>query len=168
MLLGALVGSLAGDVFLMLSPNLFISGLASFLVAHLFYIALFHQGQRWFPSKAALAAVLAVGTRACTPSWGQSGRPITQGAVALCNGHCADGVAGAGARHWVPQRPGALHWARIFMVSDSTIAINKFVMPVPWSEFWILSTYYAAQLPIVFHVAALDTRIAQAANANRN
>lgn len=48
LLIGALLFSLAGDVFLMLPGNYFIPGLASFLVAHVFYIALFRQGQAWF------------------------------------------------------------------------------------------------------------------------
>jgi alkylglycerol monooxygenase len=39
--------------------------------------------------------------------------------------------------------------ACVFMVSDSLIAINKFVTPVTLSPLWILATYYAAQLLIV-------------------
>ena len=57
-LLAALLLCLAGDVLLML-PGLFIPGLVSFLCAHLCYLALFRQGQRWFPSGTALAASLA-------------------------------------------------------------------------------------------------------------
>ncbi len=62
MLAGALVASLAGDVFLMLpGGQWFIPGLASFLVAHLFYIALFRARQAWFASRRALVATLALG-----------------------------------------------------------------------------------------------------------
>ena len=57
LLVTGLAFSLAGDVFLMLK-GYFIPGLASFLVAHLCYIALFRQGQRWFPSRGALVATL--------------------------------------------------------------------------------------------------------------
>jgi len=39
--------------------------------------------------------------------------------------------------------------ACIFMVSDSLIAVNKFVTPVELSSLWILATYYAAQMLIV-------------------
>ena len=53
LLLLALAGSLAGDVFLMV-PGYFIPGLVSFLCAHLAYIALFKRGQPWFPSRPAL------------------------------------------------------------------------------------------------------------------
>ena len=52
--------SLIGDVFLMLPGNTSIPGLASFLVVQLFYIALFRQGQAWFPSEMASAYMLAV------------------------------------------------------------------------------------------------------------
>ncbi len=49
LLAAALAGSLAGDVFLMFQ-GFFIPGLVSFLVAHLFYVALFKRGQVWFPA----------------------------------------------------------------------------------------------------------------------
>src|SRR3989344_1584761 len=55
LLAAALAGSLAGDVFLMFQ-GFFIPGLVSFLVAHLFYVALFKSGQAWFPHRGALAA----------------------------------------------------------------------------------------------------------------
>ena len=41
--------------------------------------------------------------------------------------------------------------ACVFMVSDSLIAINKFVTPVALSSLWILVTYYCAQMLIVHH-----------------
>jgi uncharacterized membrane protein YhhN len=37
------------------------------------------------------------------------------------------------------------------MVSDTLIAIDKFLVPLPLAPFWILVTYYAAQLLIVHH-----------------
>ena len=40
--------------------------------------------------------------------------------------------------------------AFIFLVSDSLIAINKFVTPIEHAFIGIMSTYYAAQLLIVF------------------
>jgi alkylglycerol monooxygenase len=44
--------------------------------------------------------------------------------------------------------------ACVFMVSDSLIAINKFVTPVPLASLWILVTYYAAQMLIVHFATA--------------
>ena len=47
----ALLGSLAGDVFLML-PGLFIPGLVAFLLAHIAYIVRLRQEAPWFASNA--------------------------------------------------------------------------------------------------------------------
>jgi uncharacterized membrane protein YhhN len=43
--------------------------------------------------------------------------------------------------------------ATVFMLSDSILAINKFAMPVPASEFLVLATYYTAQILIVHNTA---------------
>ncbi len=63
--------SLGGDVFLMLPGDYFIPGLASFLVAHLFYIALFRQGVGWFVQRKVLWGLLAGGAdvRVCVAAW---------------------------------------------------------------------------------------------------
>ncbi|QTN30115.1 sterol desaturase family protein [Rhodoferax sp. AJA081-3] len=154
LLMVALVFSLIGDVFLMLPGNYFIPGLASFLVAHIFYIALFRQGQTWFPSKKALVSVLAVGVVMYGIVWGGLGDPVLKAAVAAYVGVISLMAAQAIGRATVQgsQDAGA-GWvalgACVFMVSDSLIAINKFVTPVALSSLWILATYYAAQLLIV-------------------
>ena len=46
-LLAALAFSLLGDVYLMLPANLFVAGLAAFLVGHLAYIDAFHAALTW-------------------------------------------------------------------------------------------------------------------------
>ena len=152
LLIAALVFSLAGDVFLMLPGNYFIPGLASFLVAHVFYIALFRQGQGWFPSKRALVAVLAVGAAMYSIVWGGLGDPVLKIAVAAYVSVISLMAAQAIGRATV-QGDAAARWvalgACIFMVSDSLIAINKFVTPVALSSLWILATYYCAQILIV-------------------
>jgi len=158
LLIAALVFSLAGDVFLMLPGNYFIPGLASFLVAHIFYIALFRQGQGWFPSRRALVAVLAVGATMYGIVWGGLGDPVLKIAVAAYVTVISLMAAQAIGRAMV-QGDAAARWvalgACIFMVSDSLIAINKFVTPVALSSLWILATYYCAQLLIV-HNARLN------------
>ena len=152
LLVAALVFSLVGDVFLMLPGNYFIPGLASFLVAHLFYIALFCQGQKLFPSKRALLAVLTVGGVMYAIVLGGLGDPVLKIAVAAYVSVIALMAAQAIGRATV-KGDAAARWvavgACIFMVSDSLIAINKFVTPVALSSLWILGTYYAAQLLIV-------------------
>jgi uncharacterized membrane protein YhhN len=153
--LAALVFSLAGDVFLMLPGNYFIPGLASFLVAHIFYIALFRQGQEWFPSKQALVGVLAVGAVMYSIVWGGLNDPVLKIAVAAyvtvislmaAQAIGRASVTGDAASRWVAVG------ACVFMVSDSLIAINKFVTPVALSSLWILATYYCAQMLILHNV----------------
>ena len=39
--------------------------------------------------------------------------------------------------------------AGLFMLSDALLATNRFVMPLPLSQVWVLGTYYAAQWLIV-------------------
>ena len=161
LLLAALLFSLGGDVFLMLPGDVpllgqppFILGLGSFLVAHLVYIALFRQGQAWFPSKRALLLVLGFGAGMYAIVWGGLGDPVLKVAVAayvtVISLMAAQAIGratvlGDDASKWVAVG------ACIFMVSDSLIAINKFVMPVPLSPLWILATYYCAQMLIVHH-----------------
>jgi len=81
LLMAALGGSLAGDVFLMF-PGFFIPGLVSFLVAHLFYVALFKSGQTWFPHRGALAATLGIGVAMYAFLWAGGLPPALRAPVA--------------------------------------------------------------------------------------
>ncbi|MCY1550390.1 YhhN family protein [compost metagenome] len=38
------------------------------------------------------------------------------------------------------------------MLSDTLLAINRFVSPLPMAQVWVLSTYYAAQVLIVMGI----------------
>jgi uncharacterized membrane protein YhhN len=149
LLLTALAFSVAGDAWLMF-PGFFIHGLASFLIAHVFYIALFKQGIGWFPSKAVLAVSLAYGGAMYAyllPHLG-AGLPIPVAVYVLfiaLMGAQAIGrasVLGTPASRWVAA--GSV----LFMASDSLLAINKFVAPIALSQLWVLGTYFAAQLLI--------------------
>jgi sterol desaturase/sphingolipid hydroxylase (fatty acid hydroxylase superfamily)/uncharacterized membrane protein YhhN len=162
LLTGALLASLAGDVFLMLrGPQWFIPGLASFLLAHGFYIALFRIGQPWFPSRRALLATLAFGAAMYAYVWNGLGDPVLKVAVAAYVTVIALMAAQAIGRASVLRTPGAIAVALgacIFMLSDSLIAINRFVAPLPLAGLWVLATYYAAQLLIVLHVVPSTDR----------
>ena len=150
----ALAFSMGGDIALLWPETLFILGLGLFLVAHIFYIVLFSQGQAWFPSRKALACVLAVGAGMYAIIWPGLADPVLKIAVAayvtVISLMAAQAIGratvlGDAASRWV-----ALG-ACIFMVSDAFIAINKFLTPVPLASLWILATYYTAQLLIVHH-----------------
>ncbi len=152
LLVAALAASLAGDVFLMLPGGYFIPGLASFLVAHLFYIALFRQGVPWFPNRRALAGTLVVGAAMYGWVWAGLGDPVLKLAVAAYVSVIALMVAQAIGRArslGSPASSAVALGACIFMLSDSLIAINRFVQPLPWVSLWVLSSYYTAQFLIV-------------------
>jgi uncharacterized membrane protein YhhN len=158
LLVAALAASLAGDVFLMLpSGAYFIPGLASFLVAHLFYIALFRQGVPWFPSRRALLATLAVGGAMYAWVWAGLTDPLLRVAVAAYVSvialMVAQAIGRATAQGDVASQAVALG-ACIFMLSDSLIAINRFVQPVPLVSLWVLSSYYVAQILMVHNTQA--------------
>jgi sterol desaturase/sphingolipid hydroxylase (fatty acid hydroxylase superfamily)/uncharacterized membrane protein YhhN len=159
LLLLALAASLAGDVFLML-PGYFIPGLVSFLCAHLAYIALFKRGQAWFPSRRALALTLGFGAVMYAVLW-FGGLPAgLRGPVAAYVLVIALMAAQAIGRATVLRTRAAVFVAigsAFFMLSDTLLALNKFVTPLPLSALWVLSTYYAAQVLIVRGMVAGDT-----------
>ena len=151
-LLGAaLAGSLVGDVFLMFG-DFFIPGLVSFLMAHLFYVALFKRGQRWFPHRGALATTLGIGVAMYAFLW-TGGLPAALRApvaayVLVIALMAAQAIGRATVLRDAPSLWVALG-AGFFMVSDSLLATHRFVVPLPLSSVWVLATYYAAQVLIV-------------------
>ena len=150
-LLAALAASLAGDVFLMF-PGYFIPGLVAFLLAHLAYIALFRQHVGGLPSRRALMAVAGVALAMYAVLW-FGGLPVGLRApvaayvvaIALM---AAQAIGRATVLRDAPSVLVALG-AGCFMLSDTLLAINRFVTPLPMSQVWVLGTYYTAQCLIV-------------------
>jgi uncharacterized membrane protein YhhN len=160
-LVAALVLCLAGDVLLMLE-GMFIPGLVSFLAAHLCYLALFKQGQSWFPSGRALVATLAAAVAMYAFLFPHLG-PVLKVAVAAYAVVIALMAAQAIGRAVVLRDSASVAVAVgsvIFMLSDTLLAINRFAQPLPMAQFWVLATYYAAQALIVRNavVAGVTTR----------
>ena len=149
LLMGGLAFSLVGDCFLMF-PGFFIPGLVAFLAAHVCYIALFRQGVAWFPSGRALVATLGVG--AAMYAFLYNGlAPGLKVAVAAYVVVIALMAAQAIGRATVLRDRASMavaFGAVFFMASDSLLATNKFAFPLPMAQFWVLATYYAAQLLI--------------------
>ncbi|MDP3170741.1 MAG: lysoplasmalogenase family protein [Polaromonas sp.] len=158
LLLAALVFSLAGDCLLMF-PGFFIPGLVAFLVAHLFYIALFKQGLPWMASRRALVATLAIG--AVMYAFLFNGlNPVLRVAVAAYVVVIALMAAQAIGRATVLRDRAAVGvavGAGFFMLSDALLATNKFAQPLPMAQLWVLSTYYVAQILIVFNARPATT-----------
>lgn len=154
LLMGALALSLAGDAFLMF-PGYFIPGLVAFLLAHLAYIALFRHGLPWFPSRRALAATVGIGVAMYAFLW-QGGLPAGLRAPVAAYVLVIALMAAQAIGRATLLRDGASFavalGAGFFMLSDTLLAINRFVSPLPMSQVWVLGTYYAAQVLIVVGV----------------
>lgn len=160
-LIAALVFSLAGDVLLMQAKSTesyFILGLASFLIAHVFYIFAYrqHRGDN-SPNelqgvqriRLAFPVILA-GTGLVVvlyPVLGNLRTPVVLYAVVLV-GMVLQALFRFG-RTVAPSFWLVFAGALLFMLSDSLIAINKFMVPVDHAELVIMTTYIAAQFFII-------------------
>lgn len=163
LLLAALACCLAGDVFLMY-PGYFIPGLVSFLVGHLFYIALFREGVTWFASRRALAATLAAAALMYAVLFPHLGGvlKIAVAAYATVIALMAAQALGRAATQRDGASLGVAVGACFFMLSDSLLAINKFATPLPQADLLVLGTYYLAQLLFVHHVRPVPSADAAA------
>lgn len=151
---GGLLFSLAGDVFLMLPRDRFVAGLASFLAAHLFYIAAFTPRPPRLAAPLVLAALLVYGAllmRALWPRLGSLRAPVAVYAAALLVMAWQ-----AAARYAALETTAALLaavGAGLFVVSDSVLAWERFVRRFRYGQAAVLATYFAAQWLIALSVA---------------
>jgi uncharacterized membrane protein YhhN len=154
----ALLFSLAGDVFLMLPSDRFIPGLASFLVAHIFYLLAFAVDGG---AEGPLLSLLPVGVLGglmyawLRPGLGRMRVPVACYVLAIV------AMAGFALARWLdaPSAGTQLAWvgAGLFVVSDAVLAANRFRTPFPAAQAVVLSTYFAGQCLI-----ALSTGVGQA------
>jgi len=143
--------SLAGDIFLMLSERRFIWGLVSFLAAHICYILAFtlRAGFRespWLSLPFIIAAIVIlaqIAPRARGLRW-----PVTVYGLALL------AMAWRASATWTILRSVSALLAAIgaflFVVSDTSLGVNRFVRRFHWAQVLILGTYYAAQALIAW------------------
>jgi uncharacterized membrane protein YhhN len=150
-----LVFSLAGDVFLMLPRDRFVAGLASFLVAHLFYVAAFAPRPATFAAPGVLLVLLFCGIGLLRALWDDLGSlrvPVVVYAAALL------GMAWQAAERWtaLDTTPALLAaiGAGLFVVSDSVLAWERFASRHRYGQAVVLGTYFAAQWLIAMSVAA--------------
>jgi uncharacterized membrane protein YhhN len=145
LVVAGLLCSLVGDVFLMLPRDRFVTGLLSFLVAHLFYIAAFVSGA-WTPGVWAGVALAIYGGLMLGLLW--SGLGKLKAAVVVYVGvillmawaalsRAQTTVDGGGALAAV----GAL----LFVASDSALAWDRFRGEFKSAQTVVLATYFAAQ-----------------------
>ncbi|MGB7481851.1 MAG: lysoplasmalogenase, partial [Burkholderiaceae bacterium] len=162
--LAGIVLSLCGDIFLMLPKSVlangFLLGLASFLVAHLFFLRALTADARPFGAPAVALFLLLIGAANLWVLWPglAPGLRIPVVLYMLC---LLAMVAQAAARHLALGRRDSLLAAAgglLFLLSDTLLAYNKFHAPLPASALWILSTYYTALFLIARSVAAPPPR----------
>ena len=129
----------------------FIIGLSSFLIGHILYIAAFSEGKERVPTvmKVALllyGAIMAVWM--CSTLLGKGETVLAIAVLAYISVILTMG--------WMAFRTGSL-FAKIgalsFIASDSILAINKFIVDVPYSHQLIMFSYYAAQIFIALSIA---------------
>ena len=146
--------SWVGDVALLWPDQGFLPGLVSFLLAHLAYIAGFSRwqplGRPWAP----FAAYAALAGAILWQLW--PGVPAGLRAPVLVYVAGLGCMAAQAAAIWLARRhrpDGALALramvgGALFLASDATLAVNRFLEPVPLSGLWILASYWLAQVAI--------------------
>lgn len=130
----------------------FILGLTSFLIGHIFYIFAFRTtNERTTPPFVKVGLLLygllmAVWIGSTVYS---NGDPVMAIAVLAY-------IAIILTMGWTSFRTGcrfAIIGAMLFIASDSVLAVNKFIVDVPFSHELIMSTYYGAQLFIALSIS---------------
>lgn len=148
-----LLFSLAGDVFLMLPSDRFAAGLGSFLVAHLCYVAAFSDGVGLGGAPETLLPLLAFAAIVLwlvLPRAGRLALPVGVYVAAIV------AMAFQALSRWLATGEIAALLAALgallFVLSDASIAIRRFVHPFAGAQALILSTYFTAQWLIALSV----------------
>lgn len=144
LLLAAVVFSAGGDT--LLAFGLFVPGLGSFLIAQLSYAVFFvrHWSSlqtRW-PLTVGLIAYVVIIATVLFPHLGDLQVPVLSYLTAIS----FMGLTAIQARFpvkWI------VLGAFSFILSDSLIALDKFLHPLPFNNYSVMITYYAAQWMII-------------------
>lgn len=141
--------SLIGDIFLMLKKDYFLQGLIAFFVAHVAYVVAFLDPigfvfNAYIIGFVALYAALLIAI--LNKHLGKLRIPVYFYALVLMLMVITSYNFFQLSWHYYSLY--AFVGALFFMVSDSILALRKFVKEWPWSQPAILSTYYIAQTMI--------------------
>lgn len=147
--------SLLGDVFLMFAGG-FIFGLAAFLTAHIFYISAFYLDNNGFIFKkrdrfAAATGILAYGVVFLSFVLPKVSSALLMPVAAY--GLTILTMLLTALNRWKSVENTTFKWvligAILFVISDSLLAINRFVQPFPLSGIGIMLTYSVGQFFII-------------------
>jgi alkenylglycerophosphocholine/alkenylglycerophosphoethanolamine hydrolase len=144
----ALLFSAAGDITLSLEAGkYFVIGLGFFLIAQIVYIVTSSRDFKFQKTRIPIAAILVVYALAIaivlTPALKEMALPVYLYLTVIT-------TMGIFAAFRASRNKLVLYGALLFIASDSMIAINKFLTPVPASDYLIMGTYYLAQFSIVY------------------
>lgn len=143
-LLWALVFSGCGD--LLLAFDMFLFGLAAFLLAQFSYALLFKHYWQGMYNRRLLSVLLIIYVLAMVwllvPNLGNFQIPVMVYLMAIA-------VMGLLAFQSSLPMCWAVLGAVLFIISDSIIAMNTFINPIPYESYWIMSSYYVAQFMLV-------------------
>lgn len=144
-ILAGLAFSLAGDTFL-INPQNFVFGLASFLTAHLCYVAAFAAASERKFKRLSLAAY-SIGALMLWLIYGDVPANLKIAVVfyALAISTMLAGALNFYLTRKTPAALFALSGAFLFVVSDSALAYNKFSGEFFLAKLVILATYFFAQ-----------------------
>jgi uncharacterized membrane protein YhhN len=153
LVISALLFSAAGDIALDLrrtgKNSLFVVGLLLFLIAHLFYISAFMVTGvvQEFDALPILIVLLVLGFAAglvyyLWPRLGKMRLPVLLYVVVIF-------LMVLAATFHAPRNWLMITGAILFAISDGLIAIHKFGRNIPGRDYWVMGTYYLAQLLIV-------------------
>ncbi len=148
LLFAALLLSAGGDIALALNEGQYFTvGLGFFLVAHIVYIVAFSRDFKAQRSRIPIAVLLAVYAVAIaiimTDSLEEMTIPVYVYMVVIT-------LMGIFAAFRGPKSKLVLYGALSFIVSDSILAINEFMVSVPASDYLVMLTYYLAQFLIIY------------------
>lgn len=150
-LITAMIFALLGDAFLMFnSDDFFVIGLGSFLIMQLLYATVFYKDRsasfRTFIVSATVMGLIAGGILMVL--W--SGLGAMRWPVTLYTAAISVMVVTATSRR---QSLSAVNWVIagviLFVISDSLIAVGKFMSPLPMHHYLVMITYMIAQYLII-------------------
>ena len=168
-----LLCSMGGDIFLEINKNLFVVGLGCFLTAHLCYITAYVSASRKTVFLQALP-FLGYGVSLYAYMYGSIQVkfprlvvPVALYTTVIC---CMMWRATALFQEKNVRRSAA--WfavlgAMTFALSDSLIALNKFVWPIPGVRYAIIVTYWLGQLGILHSVVRSEAKPQEPVSAKR-
>ena len=153
LIIAGLVFSLLGDIFLMLPKDKFVQGLASFLMAHIFYIVAFSSGFGPFLEIGYLIPAViytSVFLWILLPKTGKMKIPVLIYALVLMIF-----LWQALGRFYYLGNQASLFiiiGAVLFVISDTILAYSKFVKNIRMSATLIHTTYWGAQVFIALSI----------------